>query len=68
MQPIPVQEMEASLFLTVTTRRLDTRMVRHACLNDTPVVAVSKHTDVLVLLMHAFTIKQPTKDWFMKID
>ena len=46
----------------------DTRMVLHACLDDTNVVVVSRDTDVFILLVHAFSIVKPTSQWFMKID
>ena len=46
----------------------DMRMVLHACLDDTNAVVVSRDTDVLVLLVHAFSIVKPTSQWFMKID
>jgi len=46
----------------------DTRMVLHACLDDTNVVVVSRDTDVFVLLVHAFSIVKPTSQWFMEID
>ncbi len=46
----------------------DTRMVLHCCIEDTNVVVVSKDTDVLILLVHAFTVTKPQQKWYMKID
>ena len=46
----------------------DTRMVLHACLDDTNVLVVSRDTDIFVLLVHAFSIVKPTSQWFMEID
>ena len=45
----------------------DTRIVLHACLQDTPLVIVSKNTDVFVLLVYAYQQKKPSNTWLMKI-
>ncbi len=46
----------------------DTRLVLHACLQDTNVFVVSKDTDVLILLVHAYGLVKPKHIWHMKID
>ena len=46
----------------------DTRMVLHALREDTNVVIISKDTDVLILLVYAYALKNISKKWFMKID
>ena len=59
---------EASEIFLCSHEEADTRMVLHACLEDNNVVVVSKDTDVLILLVHAFSIAKPKNDWYMKID
>ena len=54
---------EASEIFRCSHEEADTRMVLHACLEDTNVVVVSKVTDVLILLVHAFSIAKPRNDW-----
>ena len=46
----------------------DTRLVLHAGSHDSPVVVVSKDTDVLVLLAYAANLLKPKEPWFMKIS
>ena len=46
----------------------DTRIILHVLQEDTKVVAVSKDTDVLILLVYAYAKYKPTKEWYMKID
>ena len=37
-------------------------------LKDTNVVVVSKDTDILIMLVHSFSIVKPKSDWYMEID
>ena len=46
----------------------DTRVVLHAFLSDGPVIIKAKDTDVLILTVYAFALKQPQADWCMQID
>ncbi len=46
----------------------DSRLVLQACEKDTVVVVVFKDADVLVILVHAYAIVEPSSKWFMKID
>ena len=46
----------------------DTRLVLHASRVDTNVVAVSKDTDVLLPMVHAYAKIKPNGSWFMKVD
>ena len=59
---------EVSEIFQCSHEEADTRMVLHACLQDINVVVVSKDTDVLILFVYAFSVVQPEKDWYMKID
>ena len=34
-------------------------------LKDTNVVVVSKDTDILIMLVHSFSIVKPKSDWYM---
>jgi len=52
---------DASQIFGCNHEEADTRMVLHACLQDTNV-------NVLILLVYAFTIHNPSKEWYMKID
>ena len=45
----------------------DTRITLHALQEDTKVVVVSKDTDVLILLVHAYAKCKPRKEWYMKV-
>ena len=40
-------------------------MIRHACPNNATMFVVSKESNVLFLLVHAYAVKQPTKNWCM---
>ena len=46
----------------------DTRLIFHACLQDTNAVVVAKGTDVFVLIVYAYYVQKPTHKWYMKID
>ena len=46
----------------------DSRLILHAIREDTPVVIISKDTDVFILMLYAFAKIAPNEDWFMKID
>eukprot|EP00794_Sanderia_malayensis_P016276 gene16276-biopygen13830 len=46
----------------------DTRLVLHASLADTDTVVVSKDTDVLILLVWAFSKLDITRKWLLKYD
>ncbi len=46
----------------------DTRLILHACLEDTNVVIVAKDTDVFILMVYAYCMERPKAKWYMKID
>ena len=56
---------EEMFLFNCNREKANRRMVFHACLHDTPVIMYS---DVLLILIHAYAIKQPTHNWYMKID
>ena len=58
---------DSAIIFQCTQEEADTRMILHACREDTNVVVDSKDTDVLVLMIYAFTIHRPTSEWLMKI-
>ena len=58
----------SSVIFLCNHEEADTRMVLHACLEDTIVIVVSKDTDVLILLIYAYAKHQPANQWYMKID
>ena len=46
---------------------VDTKMVLHALREKTNVVVVASDTDVLVLMVYAYALKDIKDDWYMKI-
>ena len=46
----------------------DMWIILHALQEDTKVVLASKDTDVLILLVYAYSKYKPTKERYMKID
>ena len=59
---------DSAIIFQCNQEEADTRMILHACREDTNVVVDSKDTDVLVLMIYAFTIHRPTSEWLMKIE
>ena len=57
----------ATLF-TCNHEEADTRMIYHALREDIPIVIVSKDTDVLLLMIYAFSKHRPSSEWYMKIS
>ena len=45
----------------------DTKMILHALRENTNVVVVARDTDVLVLMVYAYALKDIKEDWYMKI-
>ncbi len=57
---------DSSIVFQCNHEEADTRMVLQACHEDTNVVVESKDTDVLLLMIYAFTKHRPTNEWFVK--
>ena len=63
-----ISEDSQSIIFECNHKEADSRMVLHACLEDTNVVLVANDTDVLVLMVFAFVSHQPNKAWLIKIE
>ena len=44
----------------------DTKILVHALREDTNVVVVARDTDVLILMVFAYALKNVAKEWYMK--
>ena len=64
---IPKDEEAISLF-KCNHEEADTRLILHACLQDTNVVVVAKDTDIFVLMVYAYCVQKPAHKWYIKID
>ena len=46
----------------------DTRVVLHTFISEGPVIVKAKDTDILILMIYAYTLKKPEAIWCMQID
>ena len=75
--PVRINDMYDKIEVTTETcvtlftcnhEEADTVMIYHALRQDIPIVIVSKDTDVLVLMIYAFSKHRPSSEWYMKIS
>ena len=59
---------DSAIIFLCNQEEADTRMILHACREDTNFAVDSKDRDVLVVMIYAFTIHRPTSEWLMKIE
>ena len=67
-QTYRVEKSQSMFLYSCNHEEADTRLVLHAVMQESDVVIVSKDTDVLVLLIWAFTNMQIKHRWFYKFD
>ena len=61
------QSQQQSLF-TSNQEEADTRIAPHCSESSKPVLVKAKDTDILILMMYAFSVASPPYDWCLQTD